>query len=385
MRLFSLFLLTATLSFATHFVPSKVCSKCHPAIYKEYMGSMHRNSSVFNDPVHKAVWDKHPLKAKQKYNCAVCHTPTDTKLIEAFKKGKPALPQANRIQRDEPIGCATCHRIQSIRAHAQQNKNIYNNKPKYYYAAKGGKTVKERVKFHEEPSFFGLFKKAKGSPFHTIDYTNRLFANGAVCLGCHDHKRNKQGLAICSMDRERAKPSAKTNCVTCHMPQVSGSLSTITETKTHAYHGFAGLHVRPDLLAKYIALTIDAPKGKLRVTVKNQADHRLFSHPLRLAQLRVTIERQNKTVTLPPVNLFTVLGKNGRPAMPWVADTVLKQNGIGAKESRTFAFDFIPKKKDRITVTLGYYIVNPQSARKLGIKERGIKEFKVLKSKIFPY
>jgi len=367
------------------FVPSKVCSKCHPAIYKEYMGSMHRNSSVENDPVHKAVWDKHPLKAKKKYNCAVCHTPTDTKLIEAFKKGEPALPEANRIQRDEPIGCATCHRIRSIRTHVKQNQNIYNDKPKYYYAAKEGKTLKETVKFHEVSSFFGLSKTTQGSPFHTIDYSNKLFANGYICLGCHDHKRNKHDFAICDMGRKKAAPSTRQNCITCHMPQVPGSLSTITETKTHAFHGFAGVHVRPDLLAEYVKIAVKPEKSGLVVTLKNEADHRLFAHPLRLGQLRVTIQRGDKTIEPEPVNFFTRLGHDGKPAMPWVATEVLRQNGIDAKETKRFLFKTALQKGDEVTVTLGYFVVNPKAAKKLGIDEEGVTRFNVLTSKTFFY
>jgi len=385
-RIISTLFFAASLFASQGFVKSKVCSKCHPLIYKEYMGSMHRNSSVVNDPGHKAVWDKHPLKAKEKYNCAVCHTPTDTKLIEAFKKGEPALPSGNAIQKNEPIGCATCHRIRSIRTHAKQNENIYNDKRKYYYAAKQGKTVDETVEFHETSSFFGLSKTTKGSPFHTIDYSNKLFSNGYICLGCHDHKRNKHGFAICDIKRKKPLPSDKTNCITCHMPQVRGSLSTITETKTHAFHGFAGIHVRPDLVAEHIAIKAERKDGKLAVTVTNKADHTLFSHPLRLGQLRVSVERGDKTVkNHKPVNLFTQLGHDGKPAMPWVATEVLKQNGIGAKESRTFTFDAAPKKGERVVVTLGYYIVNPKAAKKLGIDDEEVTRFKVLKSQSFGF
>jgi mono/diheme cytochrome c family protein len=380
-----LLLFSAFSLMAGQFVPSKVCSKCHPLIYKEYMGSMHRNASVLNDPVHKAVWAKPPLKAKEKYHCAVCHTPTDTRLIEAFKKGDPALPSENNIQKNEPIGCATCHRIRSIRTHAQQNQNIYNEKPKYYYASKAGKTVDETVKFHEESSFFGLSKTTKGSPFHTIDYSNKLFANGYTCLGCHDHKRNKHGFAICDIRRKDAAPSQKQNCITCHMPQVKVSLSTITETKTHAFHGFAGVTHHPQMLARYIQLHAANRDGHLFVTVKNEADHALFSHPLRLGQLRVSLERGNRTDTRKPVNFFSMLGHNGKPAMPWTATEMLKQNSLGARSERTFDFGPAPKKGDLVTVTLGYYIVNPKAAEKLGIDEPSLTEFKVLRSQTFRF
>ncbi|WP_457597665.1 multiheme c-type cytochrome [Hydrogenimonas sp.] len=377
--LFAVFLALPLL--AGQFVSSKVCSKCHPAIYKEYMGSMHRDSSVVNDPIHAAVWAKHPLKAKAKYNCAVCHAPSDTPLITALKEGKSALPQPNEVEKNEPIGCATCHRIRSIRHHARQNRNIYVDKPKYYYAAKGGKTVNETVKFHETSGWFGLSRATKGSPFHTIDYTNELFSSGYVCLGCHDHKRNKHDFAICDMGRKEKGIDTKRNCITCHMPQVKGSLSTITQTETHAFHGFAGVHVRPDLLARYVKLDAVREDDKLKVSLENEADHTLFSHPLRLGQLRVTIERGDREIALEPVDFFTKLGHDGRTAMPWVATQILAQNRIEAHQKRDFLFDFTPKKGDRIVVTLGYYIVNPKAARKLGIDDEALTSFKPLVSK----
>ena len=33
---------------------------------------MHKNSSIDNDKIHKAVWNLHPSKAKDDYNGEVC-------------------------------------------------------------------------------------------------------------------------------------------------------------------------------------------------------------------------------------------------------------------------------------------------------------------------
>ncbi|BDY12648.1 multiheme c-type cytochrome [Hydrogenimonas cancrithermarum] len=378
------FLLIAALDlFATQgFVSSNVCKKCHPIISKEYSASMHKNASIHNDPVHRAVWEKHPLKKSGKYVCASCHTPTDTKIMQALKSKKSALPEENAIQKNEPIGCAYCHRIKDIEIHAKANLNILNETPKFYYASKEGKSEKRVVKFHEESSFFGLSKKTAGSPFHTIDYGNENFSDGKMCLGCHDHKRNDKGFAICSMDIESSEKSTN-NCISCHMPQVEGSYSTIAKSKTHAYHGFTGLHNRPDMLKSYITLKATAKEGKLSVTLKNGADHKLFAHPLRLAQLRIEIGRDGKTIRLEPVNFFTILGHNGKPAMPWSADSILKQNVIKAHEEKRIDMAFTPRKGDEVRVTLGYYIVNPKAAGKLGITQKDFTTFRTLVSKIF--
>jgi len=382
-RVFILLLFALNLVAQNGFVSSKVCSKCHPLIYKEYMGSMHRKSSIYNDPVHRAVWKKHPMLKKKKYECAVCHTPSDTRLIQRLDAGKPALPTPDEIQKNEPIGCAYCHRIASVENHAKHGKNILSDKPKYYFAAKNGKSVKEAIEFHQKSSFFGLSRATTGSPFHTIDYGNEIFADGRVCLGCHDHKRNGKGLNVCSM--KRSDKASKKNCIGCHMPQVPGSFNTIQKSATHAYHGFAGLHNGSDYLKKYVKLEAVKNEGKLVVKIVNEANHQLFTHPLRLAQLRISVERNGRTVQAEPVNFFRIIGHDGKPAMPWVADQVVKANTIDAASTKTVITDIRLQPQDQVTVTLGYYIVNPKAAKKLGITDKKLTTFQVLVSKNFQF
>ncbi len=377
-KILTLFYLSLlALSAAEPFTSSKICKNCHPIIYKEYSESMHKNSSIFNDPVHAAVWNKHPLRKKGRYSCAPCHSPSDTRLTEALTKGKKALPKKDEIQTDEPIGCSYCHRIESIKHGKKRNINIISKKAKLYYAAHNGKSEKRVVKFHEESTLGGLGKKSAGSPFHTIDYSNENFSNGKICIGCHEFKKNSKAFSVCSMDLERSKRGKK-NCITCHMPQVSGPISTLSDEKSHAFHGFAGLHVRPDLMQKHINLKAETKNGKLVVTLENLADHTLFAHPLRLAQLRVTIKRGNEDIELKPVNFYTILGKDGKPAMPWEAESVLKQNRIEAHEKVEMEFDFKPKSEDIVEAVLGFYIVNPKAGEKLGLKDSEVTKFKKL-------
>ncbi|BBG65050.1 hypothetical protein NNO_0347 [Hydrogenimonas sp.] len=385
-RHITLLVISFTALFAVQkFESSKICKTCHPLIYREYSDSMHRKSSIYNDKVHRAVWNMHPLKKKRKYNCATCHSPSDRKLIEALKDGRPALPEKGEIQKYEPIGCTYCHRIERIEHGKKANINIVSEKSRLYYAAKNGRTEKSVVKYHKTSDMMGLGKSSEGSPFHTIDYGNVNFSNGRMCLGCHEFKKNSKGFPVCSMDLERSK-NGKRNCITCHMPQVEGPISTLSGEKSHAYHGFSGLHNRPELLADWVKLKVKSDSaGKLMVVLKNEADHTLFAHPLRLAQLRVTVKRGAEEFKLPPVEFFTVLGKDGRPAMPWAAETVLKQNRIEAHESLKIDFDFNLERGDRVKAVLGYYIVNPKAAKKLGIEKGRLTEFHTLKTERFTF
>jgi recombinational DNA repair protein (RecF pathway) len=370
---------------ASTFVSSQVCAKCHPAIYSEYLQSMHRKSSVYNDPVHRAVWEKHPLKRKGRYTCARCHTPSDEALIEALENNVTALPRENLITREEPIGCATCHRIEYIKKGLKHHTNVYSSEPKHYFAAKAGEQSDEKVRFHETYRLFGLVTDTKGSPFHTIDYTNKGFSDGSVCLGCHEYKRNKHGFAVCDMGHKKKEGKDKSNCISCHMPQTEGSVSTLSFTKSHAFHGFAGVHTRPDLLAKYIELSAEPQDKQLRVTIKNKADHKLFTHPLRLGELRVEIERNGKHIELEPIQFFRKIGNKGKPTPPWSAKEVIAQRYIDAHTAQDYLFNVHVQKGDIVTVRLGYRIVNPVAAKKLGLDNEELTKFRVLKSRRFRF
>jgi hypothetical protein len=286
--------------------------------------------------------------------------------MDALAVKKPALPEPDKWQKDEAINCAYCHRIESIEEHAHFNTNRISPKPKTFFAAKNGKTGDSVVKFHREKSFFGMNGRVQGSPFHTIDYGNPNFSNGNVCMGCHDHKENAHGFAICDMKAETGK--SKKNCISCHMPQVPGSYSTIVKSKTHAYHGFSGIRNAPQLLASSVKLSAEKGKNGFTAVIVNDANHQLFAHPLRLGMLKASIERDGKTIELPPVAFFEVIGTDGRPAMPWMADEVVKSNTIGPFERKAVWFDTPLQPGDYLTLTLGVYPVNPKAAKKLGLE-----------------
>jgi len=119
------------------------------------------------------------------------------------------------------------------------------------------------------------------------------------------------------------------------------------------------------------------------VAVKNEATHTLFPQPLRLNQLRVSIERNGKTIDLKPVNFVRAIGTNGKPSMPWLATEVLKDTTIKAHETRKVAFDAALQKGDSVVVKFGYYIANPKAAKKLGIQDPSAAKFIILTKKRF--
>ena len=346
------------------------CIKCHPVIYQEYQNSMHSRSSIYKDTIHKAVWDKHPAKAKGNYHCAVCHTPSDHNLLS----GKSKLVD-NDIQQTEPISCQHCHKIESVEKHAKANKNILTKQPKTFFSA--DKALKgTKVVFKEEKSFLGMVTKKTGSPYHDIDYSNEGYYNGDSCMGCHSHKQNNKGFTVCDMEVKQG--DSKENCVTCHMPQVKGSLANQKESTTHAFHG-QNIHGSvPVSLSKYVKLSVKQNDNGFNVGIKNEAIHTLFPQPLRLGQLRVTIQRDGKVLELKTESFARIIGTNGQASMPWLADAIISDTSIKAHETRIVKYDTVLQKGDIVIVKFGYYMVNPKAAEKLNITDKSATKFIIL-------
>ena len=351
------------------------CQKCHPVIYQEYQNSMHSRSSIYKDAIHKAVWDKHPAKAQGNYTCAKCHTPSDHNLMNGTKP-----LEENAIQQTEPISCQQCHMIESVEKHTKANKNILTTKPKTFFAA--DKALKgTKVLFKEESHFFGMFSTKSGSPYHDIDYTNEGYYNGDSCMGCHSHKQNSKGFAVCDMEVKQG--DSKENCVSCHMPQIQGSLANQKQSATHAFHGQSIHNSTPALLSKYVKLSIAQKSNGFDISIKNEATHTLFPQPLRLSQLRVSIERDGKVLDLKTESFARVIGTNGKPSMPWLADAIISDTSIKALETRKINYDTVLQAGDTIVVKFGYFVVNPKAAKTLEITDKKVTEFVVLTKKRF--
>ncbi|PHQ65863.1 MAG: hypothetical protein COB99_01530 [Sulfurimonas sp.] len=341
------------------------CKKCHPTIAAEFQSSMHKKSSIYDDKVHKAVWDLHPAKAKGDYKCAKCHTPNATSEKAAH----------------EGITCISCHTIKSVEKHAKANKNVYSKKDKTFYSAEAGRE-NEIVEYKTITSWWGN-KTTIGSAYHDIDYTNENYYNGQMCMGCHSHKQNSHEFEVCTTDEKGAKDK-ESNCITCHMPKIDGTATTVRLSKQHAFHGFAGARVKPDMLSKYVEFGFNKSAKSFEISIENKAPHNLMTHPLRVVQLKVTLLRDTKETDLKTHTFVKIIGKNGKPAMPWLATEVVRDTMIKGNEKRVIKFDEVLKSGDKVEVVLGYFIVNPKALKKLNLQDKKeITKFTILKRKYF--
>lgn len=345
------------------FSPNKDCKECHPKIFEEYQTSQHANATIFKDPIHKAVWDKHPAKKKESYDCAKCHTPAADNFKELVKPKNGVLPDKNNPTQNDAVACAYCHRIKAIKEDLKTNHNIISKESKKYFA-----TLKNHIK----------------SPYHEIETTNPNFLKGNVCMGCHSHKRNKFGLNVCSTNEKREIENA--NCVSCHMPKVKGSVSTLRETKTHTFHGFPGAHVHTNMLKKYIDIEFLPHLKGFEVAINSKIPHDFMLHPARVAFAKIVVKRGNKKVFEKTEIFVRVIGANGKPTPPWLAKEVVKDNMIKSNEKRVLKYGFELKKGDKVVVALGYKLVKPPLAKKLGLEKTKIatKPF-IFKKEVFTY
>jgi len=369
--------------YANEFIDSTTCKGCHPTIYGEFYDSSHRKASVFENKVHKAMWDLHPDKQKESYTCATCHTPTDLELLKNLEENKKAMPENNNVQTQEAISCVYCHSIKDVENHAKSNKNIISEEEKVFYSANENNRDQKNKSFKDEVSLFGMMKEKSGSPFHKIDYSNDNFYTGKMCMGCHSHMQNDNNFDLCRMDEKGAKDE-ETNCISCHMPKIAGSATSIKITKEHRFHGFASGSKNQDLLAKYIKIDFKENINDFDVSIKNEAAHNLFLQPLRLAQLKVSILRDSKTINLDTKSFARIIGKDGKPTMPWIADSEIENNMLKANERRVINYDFKLQKDDKIEVIFGYYTVNPKMIEKLNLQDdEESKKFNIIFSKFF--
>ncbi len=342
------------------------CQQCHPTITEEFESSMHKRSTIYDDKVHKAIWDKHPGKEKGDYSCAKCHT-SSTETAEPAHEG---------------ITCISCHTIKGAEHHAQSNTNVHTTEPKTFYSAEAGRES-EKVVYKTTTSWFGMNKTTVGSAYHDIDYTNKSYYDGKMCMGCHSHKQNSHQFDVCRTEEAGAKDT-KSNCITCHMPKIDGTATTVRLSKQHTFHGFAGARVKPQMLSEYVVLTYNKAANGFEIAVENKAPHSLLTHPLRVVQLKATLIRDTKQTPLKTHTFVRLIGKDGKPSMPWVANEVVKDTMIKAHEKRVVAFDDTVQSGDRIEVILGFYVVNPKVVNKLGLQdEKELTKFTILKSQYF--
>jgi len=340
-------------------VSATECKTCHEDIYSQWKGSMHANSTALKDPIHGAFYnavvgspEQEDLKKGGKYPvCLQCHAPT------AAKDGKTdltALPVYN-----EGVNCVTCHTITAFKG---------TKKPE------GG--LRLGIKAYE---FSDTSLQGPGTNHSSPDWQHPIFQNSAnpaiiktnaVCMGCHDKRKNSNKVALCQTGDEIAKSAGTTNCLSCHMPVVNGKVD----------HSLLGGH-SAKMVSKGLLMTMQSiSKDKtIVVTLKlaNQLPHNLpTGAPFRNIYVKLTgLNKQGdeiwQSTQSHPIKddkkamLMYSLGDNdGQPAPPPKATQVLGDSRLKPFETRELNYSLPAGNITKVRAVAYYDLLLPPMKKK---------------------
>jgi len=340
-------------------VSATECKTCHEDIYSQWKGSMHANSTALKDPIHGAFYnavvgspEQEDLKKGGKYPvCLQCHAPT------AAKDGKTdltALPFYN-----EGVNCVTCHTITAFKG---------TKKPE------GG--LRLGIKAYE---FSDTSLQGPGTNHSSPDWQHPIFQNSAnpaiiktnaVCMGCHDKRKNSNKVALCQTGDEIAKSAGTTNCLSCHMPVVNGKVD----------HSLLGGH-SAKMVSKGLLMTMQSiSKDKtIVVTLKlaNQLPHNLpTGAPFRNIYVKLTgLNKQGdeiwQSTQSHPIKddkkamLMYSLGDNdGQPAPPPKATQVLGDSRLKPFETRELNYSLPAGNITKVRAVAYYDLLLPPMKKK---------------------
>ena len=369
MKKLAVLLLLSGFAFANmQFAKNKECSSCHPTIYNEYKTSQHAKATIFDDPIHGAVYEKHPqYNKKEKYRCGHCHTPTADNLSALLKSNNGVTPDADNETQNEAVACAYCHRIEDVKHGVAMNKNMVSLKDKVYMTAKSNPGK---------------------SPFHGLKTNKSIFKDGKMCMGCHSHKSNKKEFQVCATNINNN--ASKKSCIECHMHKVDGPPSMMSAVENHTFHGFPGLHGDLTHLSQFIKVNISAEddKKKFTVMIDHDVPHPSLLHPLRSSKLVVTVTRDGDVTKMQDriiaKTIGSIKGESPAPTPPWLATQIVKDTTIPANTKIAYPYAWDLKSGDVITATFGYYLVKPKALKKFDLQEnKEATKFRVIKKETF--
>ena len=168
------------------------------------------------------------------------------------------------------------------------------------------------------------------------------------------------------------------------MPQVLGSKVTLRDSKTHAYHGIAGIYHKSSEMGRYIDFKVTPKEQTFVIEVINSSNHALFGQAFRQGELHVSILRGKEQIPLNPFIFTRIPAANGVESMPWQANSTLKDTLIYAKKAITY--DTQLQKGDTLVLTLGVRLLSAKGAEALGLdNNKEVQKFRVLKTEKLHY
>jgi hypothetical protein len=345
----SIGLVSATDKVPLHHVSAKECKTCHEEIYSQWKGSMHANSTALKDPIHGTFYNavigdpkEEGIKKKGKYPvCLQCHAPA------AAIDGKTDLTSMEVY--NEGINCVACHTISKFKGTKKAGGGLRLGTQAYEFS---DSSLQGPGTNRIEPDWQHPLFENSANP--------EVFKTSAICMGCHDQRKNSNKVALCQTGDEIASSDGSNNCLSCHMPVVNGKVD----------HSLLGGH-SAKMVSKGLLMTMSTTKKnkQLNVTIKltNQLPHSFpTGAPFRNVYVKLTgYDKKGKEVWTSsqshPVKddkkamfMYSLGDKEGNPAPPPKATKVLGDTRLKPHETRKLLYS-LPKKKITKLRAVAYY------------------------------
>lgn len=346
-------------------VSAEECKTCHEEIYSQWKSSMHANSTALKDPIHGAFYkavvgspEQEGIKKNGKYPiCLQCHSPA------AAKDGKTNLT-AMQVY-NEGVNCVSCHTITRFKGTKKANGGLRLGMQAYEFSDTSlqGPGTNRSTQDWQHPIF------------HNSANPNILKTN-AVCMGCHDQRKNSNKVALCQTGDEIATSGGSNNCLSCHMPIVNGK----------ADHSLLGGH-SAKMVSKGLLMTMTTVSNNsktLRVNIKlaNQLPHNLpTGAPFRNIYVKLTgYDKEGmaiwKSSQSHPAKddkkamfMYSLGDAEGNPAPPSKATQVLGDTRLKPYETRELKYALPSGKITSVRAVAYYDLLLPAMKKKFSKPE----------------
>ena len=356
--------LATTTKESLHLVSAKECKTCHEEIYSQWNSSMHANSTALKDPIHGTFYNavigdpkKEGIKKKGKYPvCLQCHAPA------AALDGKTDL--TSKPVYNEGINCVACHTISKFKGTKKADGGLRLGTQAYEFS---DSSLQGPGTNYTEPDWQHPVFQNSANP--------DVFKTSAVCMGCHDQRKNSNKVALCQTGDEIASSNGSNNCLNCHMPVVNGKVD----------HSLLGGH-SAKMVSKGLLMTMATTKKNktLDVTIKltNQLPHNFpTGAPFRNVYIKLTgYDKEGLAVWTSsqshPIQddkkamlMYSLGDEEGNPAPPPKATQVLGDTRLKPHETRKLHYSLPKKKITKLRAVASYDLLLPPMKKKFSEPE----------------
>ncbi|RUM47120.1 MAG: hypothetical protein DSY80_01190 [Desulfocapsa sp.] len=379
---------------------SKNCYPCHKEIVKTWRTSRHAHSHFGKNDLFKKsllyMTKKNPtmILDEMKMKCAQCHNPRIVKstldgddkisLLMGHKSTQKAYrDMLGSTNMKDGINCLVCHNVDKI--HLDKSK---------------GSQGMNSIVFGPQGTMYGPFRDASTVYHQSVHKEHFDRDEPTLCFSCHYSGTNQHGLEVYSTGREYDKTLKKkgkeiTGCKKCHMSRrKSGHASNYSKAgerpkkRMVRAHRFASVD-NSDILEKYIDVSGRVAQSNLFtflfIKITNHSPHKLPSgYGLRELTINVKFFDMHD---VPLGSAKKVMGAvwgdaEGKPTIPHLASSLLKDTRIKGLSSKEYVFD-IPKKAKYVTYVMTYRLVSETMSKEIGISDPFFKkEYTFFESRI---